>query len=131
MARETAANHCDANSGELRHSTERRKATLEFFIALACVFATARYLIHPARTLYRRDTRPRTPASDDLPAGSDRYSSLSPRLRLSSEGFARAVQRPPQPASPQGRAATRRAESRVLLAVPRSARRPSRILEGA
>ena len=66
MARETAANHCDANFGELRRSTERRKATIEFFIALACVFVTVRCLIHPARTLYRWDIRPHTLASDDL-----------------------------------------------------------------
>lgn len=61
MARETAATHCDADFGRLRHCTERRKATIEFFTALACVLVTVRYLIHRARTLYRWDTRPRTP----------------------------------------------------------------------
>ncbi|MCX5233233.1 IS5 family transposase [Streptomyces sp. NBC_00233] len=47
--------------GKLRRCTERRKAAIEFYIALACIFVTIRHLIRKAWTRYRWDTRPRTP----------------------------------------------------------------------
>ena len=49
------------NFGRLRRCTERRKATVEFFLALACVIVTVRSMIRRAWTLYRWDTRPRNP----------------------------------------------------------------------
>ncbi|MFD7095802.1 IS5 family transposase [Streptomyces xanthophaeus] len=49
------------NFGKLRRCTERRKTTIEFYIALACTFVTVRHLIRRAWTHYRWDTRPRTP----------------------------------------------------------------------
>jgi transposase len=49
------------NFGKLCRCTERRKAAIEFYIALACAFVTVRYLISRAWTHYRWDTRPPTP----------------------------------------------------------------------
>ncbi|MDX2562833.1 IS5/IS1182 family transposase, partial [Streptomyces sp. TX20-6-3] len=49
------------NFGKLRRCTERRRSAVEFYIALACVFVTVRYLIRRAWTRYRWETRPRTP----------------------------------------------------------------------
>ncbi|MCF3103026.1 transposase [Streptomyces roseoverticillatus] len=49
--------------GKLRRCTERRKASVEFFIALASAISTVRCLIRRAWTLYRWDTRPRSPRS--------------------------------------------------------------------
>lgn len=48
------------NFGKLRRCTERRRAPVEFFIALASALITLRCLIRRARTLYRWDTRPRS-----------------------------------------------------------------------
>lgn len=48
------------NFGKLRRCTERRKAPIEFFIALASTIITVRCLIRRAWTLYRWDTRPRS-----------------------------------------------------------------------
>jgi hypothetical protein len=49
------------NFGKLRRCTERRKAPIEFFIALASAIITVRCLIRRAWFLYRWDTRPRSP----------------------------------------------------------------------
>jgi hypothetical protein len=49
------------NFGKLRRCTERRKAPIEFFIALASTIITVRSLIRRAWTLYRWDTRPQNP----------------------------------------------------------------------
>jgi hypothetical protein len=49
------------NFGRLRRCTERRKAVIEFFLALAPTIITIRCLIRRARTLYRWNTRPRPP----------------------------------------------------------------------
>lgn len=49
------------NFGKLRRCTERRKAPVEFFIALASTIITVRCLIRRAWPLYRWDTRPRNP----------------------------------------------------------------------
>ncbi|MEU4116140.1 IS5 family transposase [Kitasatospora sp. NPDC028055] len=49
------------NFGKLRRCTERRRASVEFFIALASVIITVRCLIRRAWTCYRWDTRPRSP----------------------------------------------------------------------
>ncbi|MFE5550104.1 IS5/IS1182 family transposase, partial [Streptomyces sp. NPDC056534] len=48
------------NIGKLRRCTERRKTTIEFYIAPACVFVTVRHLIRQAWTRYQWNTRPRT-----------------------------------------------------------------------
>ncbi|MFD5887236.1 hypothetical protein ACFWHQ_14855 [Streptomyces sp. NPDC060334] len=45
--------------GKLRRCTERRRAPVEFFIALAGTTITVRCLIRRAWPLYRRDIRPR------------------------------------------------------------------------
>ncbi|PJN08587.1 hypothetical protein CG723_27875 [Streptomyces sp. CB01635] len=49
------------NSGKLRPCTERRRAPIEFLIALAGAIITVRCLIRGAWPLYRWDTRPRSP----------------------------------------------------------------------
>lgn len=49
------------NFGKLRRCTERQKAPVEFFIALASAIITVRCLIRRAWTFYRWDTRPRRP----------------------------------------------------------------------
>jgi hypothetical protein len=49
------------NFGKLRRCTERRKAAIEFFLALASTIITVRCLIRRAWPLYRWNTRPRTP----------------------------------------------------------------------
>jgi Transposase DDE domain len=46
--------------GKLRCCTERRRASVEFFIALASTIITVRCLIRRAWPLYRWDTRPRS-----------------------------------------------------------------------
>ncbi len=48
------------NFGKLRRCTERRRASVAFFIALASTIITVRCLIRRAWTLYRWDTRPRS-----------------------------------------------------------------------
>jgi hypothetical protein len=49
------------NFGKLRRCTERRRACVEFFIALAAAIVTIRSLIRRAWFLYRWETRPRSP----------------------------------------------------------------------
>jgi hypothetical protein len=49
------------NFGKLRRCTERRKAAVEFFLALACTVITVRCLIRRAWTHYRWNARPRSP----------------------------------------------------------------------
>lgn len=49
------------NFGRLRRCTERCRAAVDFFLALASVIITVRCLIRRAWTHYRWDTRPRTP----------------------------------------------------------------------
>lgn len=49
------------NFGKLRRCTERRRAPIEFFIALASAIITVRCLIRGAWPRYRWDTRPRSP----------------------------------------------------------------------
>ncbi|MFD0532318.1 IS5 family transposase [Kitasatospora arboriphila] len=49
------------NFGKLRRCTERRKAVIQFFLALASALIIVRCLIRRAWTLYRWDTRPRSP----------------------------------------------------------------------
>ncbi len=49
------------NFGKLRRCTERRRAAVEFFLALAATVITVRCLIRRAWTLYRWNTRPRSP----------------------------------------------------------------------
>ena len=49
------------NFGRLRRCTERRRAIVDFFLAVASVIITMRCLIRRAWTRYRWDTRPRTP----------------------------------------------------------------------
>lgn len=49
------------NFGKLRRCTERRKAAVEFFLALAATIITVRSLIRRARPLYRWNTRPHSP----------------------------------------------------------------------
>ncbi|AVZ77880.1 IS5/IS1182 family transposase [Streptomyces lunaelactis] len=49
------------NFGKLRRCTERRRAPVEFFIALASTIITVRCLLRRAWTLYRWGTRPRNP----------------------------------------------------------------------
>ena len=49
------------NFGKLRRCTERRRTAVEFFLALAATIITVRCLIRRAWTLYRWNTRPRSP----------------------------------------------------------------------
>ncbi|WP_336114953.1 IS5 family transposase [Streptomyces sp. PTD9-10] len=49
------------NFGKLRRCTERRRTAVEFFLALAAIIITVRCLIRRAWTLYRWNTRPRSP----------------------------------------------------------------------
>ncbi|MFG2915096.1 IS5 family transposase [Kitasatospora sp. NPDC048298] len=49
------------NFGKLRRCTERRRAAIEFFLALAATIITVRCLIRRAWPLYRWNTRPRNP----------------------------------------------------------------------
>lgn len=49
------------NFGKLRRCTERRRAPVEVFIALASTIITVRCLLRRAWTLYRWGTRPRNP----------------------------------------------------------------------
>uniref|UniRef100_A0AAU2W5A3 IS5 family transposase n=1 Tax=Streptomyces sp. NBC_00008 TaxID=2903610 RepID=A0AAU2W5A3_9ACTN len=49
------------NFGKLRRCTERRRAAIEFFLALAAAIITVRYLIRRSWPLYRWNTRPRNP----------------------------------------------------------------------
>ncbi len=48
------------NFGRLRRCSERRRAPVEFFIALASTIITVCCLIRRAWSLYRWDTRPRS-----------------------------------------------------------------------
>lgn len=49
------------NFGKLRRCTERRRAAVEFFLALAATIITVRCLIRRAWPLCRWNTRPRSP----------------------------------------------------------------------
>jgi hypothetical protein len=49
------------NFGKLKRCPERRRACVEFFIALAAAIVTIRSLIRRAWFLHRWDTRPRSP----------------------------------------------------------------------
>ncbi|GAA2671563.1 transposase [Streptomyces lunalinharesii] len=49
------------NFGKLRRCTERRKAAVEFFLTLASAIIIVRCLIRRAWSVYRWDTRPRSP----------------------------------------------------------------------
>ena len=47
--------------GKLRRCTDKRKIIAEFYLYLAAALTVIRRLIGRARTLYRWDTRPRSP----------------------------------------------------------------------
>lgn len=49
------------NFGKLRRCTERRRAAIEFFLALAAAIITVRCLLQRSWPLYRWNTRPRNP----------------------------------------------------------------------
>lgn len=54
------------NFGKLRRCTERRQLCVKFYLASAGILITISSLIQRAWYSYRWETRPRSPASDDL-----------------------------------------------------------------